>query len=159
VLGGSVSQRHRRSTSYRERKRRSLGTHLLAQSTGGAIVEKKEGGGFNGADHSRFGGNRSRARRRRGEGKRRRRWGVLAHGGAGGGEARPERHWPGLFMSVPAARYFSPAEVTPWGAHVPNPLGWFTTVWACPHVWLRELGLAHGGTVGCVRCRVSREVQ
>ena len=92
------------------------------------------------------------ARRRRGEGKRRGRWGVPARGGAIGGEGEAEAALAGPIyrpaMSVLAARYFSPAELTQWRAHVPNPLGWFTTVWACPHVWLRELGLAHGGTVG-----------
>ena len=61
VLSGSTTQRHRYLTSYRERKRRSSRTHLLAQSTGGATVEKKEGGSFNGAGDSQFGENRSRA--------------------------------------------------------------------------------------------------
>ena len=40
----------------KKRKRRSLGTHLLAQSANGAAEKEEEGGGFNGAGDSQFGG-------------------------------------------------------------------------------------------------------
>jgi hypothetical protein len=100
VHGGRATQRDKRSTSYSKRKKRSSRTHLLDQSTGGAVEKEEEGGSFNGAGDSRFGGSQSRARRR--------------ERGKGGGDVvfqlvaelvvertRSEQQWPGLFIGRP----------------------------------------------------------
>jgi len=115
VHGGSATQKEGRTTWWR-RWRRSSGAYLSLQSASYAVEKEKKGGGFNGAGDSRFGENRGRARMERKVGKRRGIWGVPAHGGAGGGEGEARAALAGpiymLVMSVPAARYFSPAELT-----------------------------------------------
>ena len=62
-------------------------------------------------------------------------------------------------LSVPAMRYFSPAELTRGEHTCLMPLDRFAKVQACPRVRSRELGLVYGSMAGWVRRRVSREEQ
>ena len=72
-----------------------------------------------------------------------------------------EAHRLGPFIararSMAAARYFLARHAHLGTQHVPNLLGRFTTVWACPRVRLRVLGLIHGGMVRWVCHCVLRE--